>query len=135
MNYEDLLKDAKEKLPNIQENSERFEIPKVKGHIQGNKTIITNIPQIVAKLGRPQEQLIKFLQRELATPAVLDGPRLVFGRKLPSGIINKKIELYCKEFVLCKECGKPDTKMIKEGRVMLLRCTACGAKQPIKSKI
>jgi translation initiation factor 2 subunit 2 len=135
MNYEDLLNDAKKKLPDVQETSERFEIPKVKGHIQGNKTIITNIPQIVAKLGRPQEQLIKFLQRELATPAVLDGPRLVFGRKLPSGAINQKIELYCKEFVICKECGKPDTKMIKEGRVMLLRCTACGAKQPIKSKI
>ncbi len=135
MDYEALLKDAKKKLPDVQENSERFEIPKVKGHIQGNKTIITNLHQIVTKLRRPQEQLIKFLQRELATPAVLDGPRLVFGRKLPSGTINQKIEFYCKEFVLCKECGKPDTKIIKDGRVMLLKCTACGAKQPIKSKI
>ncbi len=135
MDYSKLLKEAKEKLPDVQDTGSRFEIPVVKGHVQGNKTIITNFQQIVDKLGRPKEQLVKFLQRELATPATLEGPRLVFGRKLPSALINKKIELYCKDFLLCKECDKPDTKVIKEGRLMLLRCTACGAKHPIKSKI
>ena len=135
MDYKSLLKEAKEKLPDIQETGSRFEIPKVKGHVEGSKTIIINFQQIVAQLNRPQEHLLKFLQRELAAPAVLDGRRLIFGRKLPSGIINQKIELYCKDFVLCKECKKPDTKIIKEGRAMFLRCTACGAKHPIKSKI
>ncbi len=135
MDYSALLKEAKKQLPDVQEESGRFEIPSVKGHVQGNKTIITNFQQIVDVLGRPQEQLLKFLQRELATPAVVEGPRLVLGRKIPSGLLNKKIELYCRDFVLCKECKKPDTKLVKEGRVLLLRCTACGAKHPIKSKI
>jgi len=135
MDYEALLKEAKKQLPEIKESESRFEIPLVKGHIQGNKTIITNFQQIVDKLGRPKEQLLKFLQRELATPAVMEGPRLVLGRKIPSGLINKKVELYCKDFVLCKECKKPDTQIIKDGRVMLLKCTACGARHPIKSKI
>ena len=135
MDYLKLLKEAKEKLPDVQETGSRFEIPQVKGHIEGNKTIITNFLQIVSTLRRPQEQLLKFLQRELATPAVLDGSRLIFGRKLPSKLINTKIERYCKEFVLCNECGKPDTSIIKEGRVMVLKCMACGAKHPIKAKI
>ncbi len=135
MDYEELLKEAKKQLPEIIESSNRFEIPTVKGHIEGTKTIITNFQQIVDQLRRPKEQLLKFLQRELATPAVMDGPRLILGRKMPSSQINHKIELYCKDFVLCKECHKPDTVIIKDGRIMLLRCTACGAKHPIKSKI
>ena len=135
MDYLKLLKEAKEKLPEIQATESRFEIPKAKGHIQGNKTVISNFQQIVDKLGRPLEQLLKFLQRELATPAVMDGPRLVLGRKLSSEIINKKVELYCKDFLICHECNKPDTKIIKDGRIMLLKCMACGAKHPIKSKI
>ena len=135
MDYSKLLKEAKEKLPDVQDTGSRFEIPVVRGHVQGNKTIITNFQQIVDKLGRPKEQLLKFLQRELATPAVLEDQRLVLGRKIPSTLINKKIDLYCKDFVICKECGKPDTEIIKGDRVLSLKCTACGAKHPIKSKI
>ncbi|MHA1988975.1 MAG: translation initiation factor IF-2 subunit beta, partial [Promethearchaeota archaeon] len=48
-------------------------------------------------------------------------------------IIQKKIESYVKEYVLCKECGKPDTKLIKEGRITFLKCEACGAKSSVKS--
>ena len=84
---------------------------------------------------RDAEHLLKFLQRELATPAVIDGPRLVLGRKISSQLINSKVEQYATDFVLCKECGKPDTKIIKEDRIWSLKCTACGAKQPIRSKI
>ena len=135
MDYLDLLKEAKKKLPDVQETESRFEIPIAKGHIQGNKTVITNFQQIVDTLRRPKEQILKFLQRELAAPAILEGTRLILGRKISSKIINGKIELYCKEFVLCKECGKPDTKLIKEGRVLMAKCAACGAKHPIKSKI
>lgn len=130
-----MLKEAKKQLPEIKESASRFEIPTVKGHIEGTKTIITNFQQIADQLRRPKEQLLKFLQRELATPAITDGPRLILGRKMPSSQINSKIERYCRDFVLCKECKKPDTEIIKDGRIMLLKCTACGAKHPIKSKI
>ena len=135
MDYANLLKKAKESLPEIQESKERFEIPKVSGHVQGNKTIINNFSNIVKILRRDQDKLLKYLQRELATPAVVDGQRLVLGRKISSEFINKKIEEFAKDFVLCKECGKPDTKIIKEERFLFLKCTACGARQPIKTKI
>ena len=134
-NYEQLLKKAKTELPEVKARTERFEIPKVTGHIQGNKTIITNFSQMCDALRRPSEQLLKFLQRELATPASIDGPRLVLGRKLPSSLINEKIISFCNDFVLCKECHKPDTQLIKEDRVTFIKCTACGAKQPVKGKI
>ena len=134
-NYEQLLEKAKAKLPEMKKQAERFEIPTVTGHIQGNKTIITNFAQICDSLRRPQEQLLKYLQRELATPATIEGPRLMLGRKISSALINEKITSFCNDFVLCKECHKPDTQLIKEDRVISMKCTACGAKQPVKGKI
>ena len=130
--YEDLLKKAKAHLPEVKTSTERFEIPKVTGHIQGVKTVITNFSQICSVVRRDPSELLKYLQRELATPASLDGPRLVLGRKLPSQLINEKIVQFCKNFVLCRECGKPDTQLIKEDRITFMKCTACGAKQPVK---
>ncbi len=136
MDYKQLLERARTNLPETaKQSSERFEIPKVKGHLEGNKTVLSNFLQIVSAFNREQDHLLKFLQRELATPAQIDGQRLIFGRKLPSSLINSKIESYAKTFVLCKECGKPDTKIIKEGSFKFLKCSACGAKHPIKGKI
>lgn len=135
MDYEQLLKKAKENLPKQLVSRERFEIPKAQGHIEGNKTIIVNFSQLCSILQRPQEQILKYLQRELATPAIIDGQRLVLGRKISPGLINEKIEKFAQEFVLCGECGKPDTKLVREGRILSKKCTACGAKQPIRSKI
>ncbi|MEK6974427.1 MAG: translation initiation factor IF-2 subunit beta [Nanoarchaeota archaeon] len=133
--YESFLDRGREKLPESVLNKERFEIPKVIGHLQGSKTIISNFQQICSIFRRDPNHLLKYLQRELATPASIDGPRLILGRKLSSSLINSKIERYAKQFVLCPECGKPDTQLIKEERITLIKCTACGAKHPIKTKI
>ena len=44
--YEKLLEKAYKELPEVSEEEVRFEIPTVKGNLAGNKTIITNLPQI-----------------------------------------------------------------------------------------
>ncbi len=135
MEYEQLLKKAYKEMPQSAESTERFDIPKAQGHIQGSKTVISNFTSICSTLRREQEHLLKFLQRELATPATIDGPRLVLGRKIASSSINEKIKQYTDLFVLCPECKKPDTQLKKEDRVTTIKCTACGAKHPIKAKI
>ena len=135
MKYETLLKKAKKDLPIGLVKRERFEVPKVKGHIEGNRTVITNFSEICSLLYREPEMLLKYLQRELATPASIDGRRLILGRKIGSGLINEKVERFADEFVICKECCKPDTRLIKEERVLEIKCMACGAKHPVRSKI
>ena len=135
MDYEKLLDDAYKKLPKVDKVVERFEIPPVLGHIQGNKTVVTNFFKIVGILRRDHNHLLKYLLRELATPGVIEGQRLVLGRKISSGLINNKVEQYANEFVLCPECKKPDTILKKEERVLTIKCMACGAKHTIKSKI
>lgn len=136
MEYEELLKRALESIPNKSVSTgERFDMPKVKGHIEGNKVIISNFKDICDTLRRDQKLVLKFLQRELATPAVIDGPRLILGRKINSDLINQKLDQFANDFVLCKECKKPDTQLIKDNDVTLMKCTACGAKSPVRSNL
>lgn len=134
--YKELLEKGRKEIPeSLKSTGERFEIPKAKGHIEGNKTVISNFTQIASILNREQSHLLKFLQRELATPATIEGLRLVLGRKLAASQINEKLKLYAETFVLCPDCGKPDTKLKKEEKVLFLKCMACGAKHPIRAKI
>ena len=133
--YEALLKKAKSSLPEVNVSKARFEMPKALGHLQGNKTIISNFTAIVKEFHRDQAQFLKYLLRELATPGSVDGPRLILGRKIPASLINEKIKQYAEEFVLCIVCKKPDTILIKEERVTTIKCTACGAKHPLRTKI
>ena len=134
--YKQLLEKGRKELPeSLKTMGGRFEIPKVRGHLEGNKTIISNFFQIADEVNREPSHLLKFLQRELATPAVIKGQRLILGRKLAASQINEKIQLYAKTFVLCPDCGKPDTQLKREDKVLFLKCMACGAKHPIRAKI
>ncbi len=135
MNYETMLDRGKEKLPEITVNNERFQVPKVAGHLEGNKTVISNFFQITGILGRTPEHLLKYINRELAAKGELKRQLLVFNTKLPSGKLNEKIEQYVDTYVMCKECNRPDTKLVKEGMITFMRCQACGAKHAIHSRI
>lgn len=134
MQYEKLL-DKLYKEVKVVKTAERFEIPPVTGHIEGNKSIVDNFQEICNTLRREPEHLSKFLSRELATQSIIDKGRIIFNRKLSSSRINEKIQAYVDEFVICKECKKPDTEIIKEGRFTYLHCLACGAKHPVRAKI
>ncbi len=130
--YEELLKRGMKQLPEVVIEISRFEVPKVKGHIQGNKTIISNINEIVEKLRRPVAHLVKFLLKELAAPGELKKNFLVIGAKTPASRINEKISEYVQIYVICPECKKPDTKLKKEGGFTFIVCQACGAKKTVK---
>ena len=82
MEYKELLKRGMKDLPEVVVEVSRFEVPKVKGHLQGNKTIISNINEIVEKLRRPAAHIVKFLLKELATPGEIKGNFLVIGTKI-----------------------------------------------------
>jgi translation initiation factor 2 subunit 2 len=134
MEYKELLDKLYNEVKPIQV-SERFEVPKVKGHVEGNKTIVTNFLQICSMLRRKPEHLAKFLSRELAALSIIEGERIIFNRKLNSTRINEKIVEYVNEFVVCPECKKPDTELIKQGTFLFLHCLACGAKHSVRAKI
>ena len=135
MDYDALLERAREELPEISEEVKRFEVPRVRGHIQGNKTIISNFHQIADLLGRTADHLLKYVLRELATPGDLKSNALILGTKVSASRINEKISQYVKDFVICSECNRPDTNLLKEDKITFLKCSVCGAKQAVKVKI
>jgi len=133
--YEKLLDEAYSKVKVVERKGDRFEIPQIEGHIEGKKTILTNFLSISSHIRRNPEHFQKFILKELATSGQIEGERLVLNNKIPSSKINAKIDQYVKEFVICKECGKPDTELKKENRLSFINCLACGAKHPVREKI
>ncbi len=135
MGYEELLERAKAQLPEDVEESSRFEVPKVKGHLQGSRTVINNWFEIAKTLDRKPEHLLKYVQKELATPGEIIKQSVIFGSKLSASRINEKIGQYANEYVFCDACGKPETKLSKEAGAIIMTCQACGARNPVRSRI
>jgi len=132
MDYESLLKRGIKQLPEVVVETSRFEDPKVMGHIQGNKTIISNIMPIADTIRRPIAHLVKFLLKELAAPGDVKRNLLILGTKISATRINEKVIEYVNKYVICPECKKPDTKLKKEGNFIFITCQACGAKKTVK---
>jgi len=130
--YESLLKRAEELLPINVFETNRFEIPRVDSFIMGNRTIVKNFRDIASVLNRDVDPLLKYVLRELATAGNMSGQEAIFQGKFSSSVISEKIEKYAKESVICSECNRPDTRIIREDRITFLQCEACGARYPIK---
>ena len=134
-NYEKLLEEAYGKIKKTDSQHDRFEIPKIEGHFEGRKTILTNFYQIASYSRRKPEHFQKFMLKELAASGQKEGDRFVLNIKVPSPKINQKIKEYIDEFVLCRECKKPDTELIRKERINFVHCLACGAKHSVRSKL
>ena len=84
---------------------------------------------------KEQDHFIKYLLKELATSGTFKNSVLVLQRKISSLKINEKISDYAKEFVLCKQCGKPDTELTKDKDFLFMHCLACGAKHSVRARL
>ncbi|MEM3074577.1 MAG: translation initiation factor IF-2 subunit beta [Candidatus Pacearchaeota archaeon] len=131
MDYEQLLEDAYKNLKKSSSIGERFKMPEIKIEIIGNKTILSNFSQVSSYIRRKPENLMKFLSKELASQCKHEGDRLIFNRKILSQKVIEKVYLYIQKFVICKECKKPDTEIIKEDNLSFIHCLACGAKHSL----
>jgi translation initiation factor 2 subunit 2 len=130
--YESLLKKAKSEVPKTAESSERFEVPKA-DVFTARQTSIKNFSDICKTLRREPKHLAKFLFKELAVPGSMKNNELVLQGKIYKNVVDQRIEEYTKEFVLCKECGKPDTSMQRSDRITTIKCEACGARKPARN--
>jgi translation initiation factor 2 subunit 2 len=130
--YEEMLSRAMSKVPAKSKEGSRFVIPKAISDIEGNQTLLKNIDEVSSALRRDPQHIIKFLSLELATSAELSGGRVVFLGKFRNEQVQNKLNSYVKEFVLCNECGKPDTHFEKRDKFTHLKCEACGAERILR---
>jgi translation initiation factor 2 subunit 2 len=128
MKYQQMLDRLYLSLPKEALSKERFELPEIDAFIEGSRTIWKNYKEIL-KLSNQQDEkhFMKWLSKEVATSVFLDGQRMIVNSKIPRMQLMKMVNTYFGSFVLCHECKKPDTKIIDQHEVKMLKCSACGA--------
>lgn len=132
--YKELLKRVQNNASTEKVADDRFKMPKADVFYEGNTTVIKNFDKISDTVNRDADLILKFLLGGLGTAGELDGGRAVFQGKIPVKSIQDKLKDYVDTFVMCSECSRPDTHLVKQGRTTLIRCDACGAFRSVKSR-
>jgi len=131
--YEELLERAYRALPEkVFEHGERWEIPVLNSIISGNRTFIKNFASACKYIRRDEKMVAKYLFKEVGTQGYIEGEVLVLLGKFSNKVINDKFTRFVKNYVLCPICSKPDTVLIKEDRLVFIKCEACGARNSVK---
>ncbi len=130
--YKTLLKRARDKLPSSVTEHSRFQVPEIDVMIEGKTTVLRNIADIASAINRNQADILAYLLKELGTAGTSDGKRVIFKGKVQPEQIKDRLDNYISIYVLCSECERPDTKLVKDGRTLILECDACGAHRPVK---
>ena len=113
---------------------DRFKMPKAEIFYEGNTTVIKNFDKISIAINRDPKLILKYLLGGVGTAGELEGTRVVFQGKIITKQIQDKLKEYVDSFVICTECNRPDTQLVKKGRATLIRCDACGAVRSVKSR-
>jgi translation initiation factor 2 subunit 2 len=131
MDYDDQLDRAIDQTPDIEGSSDRFDVPDPEVRQEGNVSVYENFQSTVKRLDRDEDHVMQFLQSELGTSGHIDeSGRARLTGDFDADRIGDAIDAYTEEFVLCSECGLPDTKFEREHGALMLRCEACGALSP-----
>jgi translation initiation factor 2 subunit 2 len=131
--YEELLKRVQSITSTRIVEEDRFRVPKVDIFYEGNTTVLKNFDKIVNVLNREPNHLLKFFLGSVGTAGEISGGRVIFQGKIPTKTVQDKLNEYVETYVICSECSRPDTHLVKKGRTILIRCDACGAFRSIGS--
>ena len=128
LNYNQLLDRLYMSLPQKAKESVRYEMPTAISMIQGKQTIWKNFIKCAKDLDRDQNLLYKFVMKEISTSStIVNNQALVLNGAFDNQKINLILEKFINAFVLCSECKKPDTTIITQHNIKVLKCSACGA--------
>ena len=131
-NYNDLLKRARDQVPEGTLKKERLELPRLFVSMVGMRTTIGNFKEVADTLDRDPQHILKFLTREMATAATYHDGRAIFQGKFPRDTFERLLQRYMESFVICPVCKRPDTNIVKEKRLSFIICNACGARSSVK---
>ncbi len=129
--YEDLLDRGMDEVPDDASGSERFELPVVDTRKEGSRTVVTNFGDIAETINRQEDRLCKYLMDELGASGRVESGEMVINGELRRGEIQSRLKQFAEDYVFCPECESPDTEVLKEKGVEILKCQACGARNPI----
>jgi translation initiation factor 2 subunit 2 len=132
LNYKELLNRIYMALPERTTGDSRFELPVADSIIQGKQTIWKNFTKCSKDLKREQDQLYKFVMKEISTSSAITNQTLVLNGIFNNYKLNQILTKYINNYVLCSACKKPDTEIVSQAGIKVLKCTACGAVTPLQ---
>jgi len=132
--YKALLQKARDSLPENVGNRERWSLPPSDLIKEGRMTILRNFREIINAVRREDDHLAKYIFQQLGTAGQIDGDRLVLTGNVQFQQIQGRLDDYVATYVQCSECGSPDTRLVRQERVLMLQCEACGAHEPVKAR-
>jgi len=133
LDYKNLLKRVHSVTSSQRIDDDRFKVPKVDVFYEGNTTVLKNFDKIIDVLNRDADHLLKFLLGSVGTAGEISSGRVIFQGKIPLRTVQDRLDEYVVTYVMCSECNRPDTHLVKKDRTLLIRCDACGAVRPIGS--
>jgi translation initiation factor 2 subunit 2 len=128
------LERAMSRLPASRGTEDRFVIPPPKIFYEGKTTVLENFTSIADALNRDPDHLMKFILQEMGTAGKIEGQHAVFQGRFTEQNLERHIDSYVQEYVICSECHRPDTQLIRSDRVLMLKCEACGAHRPVRKR-
>lgn len=132
--YEEMLQKAYAGIDEPTDTGERFVMPKTRVYLEGKTTVLENFADIADTLNREQDHFMKYILGELGTAGKIDGTRAVFNGKFELVQFETIVKNYVSDYVICSECGRPDTILVMDKHILMLQCEACGAKRPIRKR-
>jgi translation initiation factor 2 subunit 2 len=132
MEYEEQLERALDASPDIERSGSRFDLPEPDVRQEGNVTVYENFQSTLSTLDREERHVMKYLQNELGTSASIDERgRLRLTGEFRTDRVRSALSEYAEGYVLCSECGLPDTRLETDNGAKILRCEACGARSAV----
>jgi len=129
MDYEEQLDRAMAETPDIEGTARRFSLPDPEVRQEGNASVYENFQSTLDTLDREEAHVMKYLQDDLGTSASIDERgRLRLTGAFRQRRVAEALAEYAEGYVLCSECGLPDTRLQREAGAEILRCEACGAR-------
>ncbi|MCW1292087.1 MAG: translation initiation factor IF-2 subunit beta [Candidatus Rehaiarchaeum fermentans] len=107
----------------------RFNPPGVRVETTSQKTFIY-LNDFANYIKRPINHIFRFLLHEFLTSGSIEKERIMLTGRFQPKQVQEKLQLYLQKYVYCKVCSSPDTEMIKEDKIYVIKCLACGASYP-----
>jgi len=125
--YEKLLERALAALPEEIKTEAEWELVPPETLVEGGRTTILNWKDIIQRLNRDEKIVLRFLEHRLGTVGWIQKGRVILQGVYKRVRINRLLEIFAKEYVICDVCGRPHTVLIKERGQWIKKCEACGA--------
>lgn len=115
----------------------RYKMPTVFGKLEGkgngSKTVVPNISEVALSLHRDPGEVNKFFGCELGSQTTYNAEtdRAIVNGHHNDTVLQQLVHKYVQLFVLCPNCGLPETEYKMKNGLIHHKCAACGAKEMV----